>query len=133
MSLSREAAGAFVESYGKTWEAWDVNGFVNLFSDAVVYVAHPTEETVAGKEALTDYVRKEESEQGSVSVKMGRPIIDGDHLAAEFWVTATNPEGEGTIAGCLIARLDADGRCAHFREYWFDLDGHTPAFDGWGE
>ena len=48
MSLNRESATAFVEKYGQTWETWDVEGFVDLFSDNVVYVAHP-QETVVGK------------------------------------------------------------------------------------
>ena len=55
-----------------------------------------------------------------------------------LWLSSGFPRGtegeEATIAGCLIAQLDkADGRCTHFREYWFDIEGHLPAFDGWGE
>jgi ketosteroid isomerase-like protein len=134
MSVDRERATAFVDSYGQTWESWDIAGFVDLFSDEVVYVAHPTEETVVGREALRRYLRKEETEQGAVTVRMGKPIIEGDDLAAEFWVTATNRDEEATIAGCLIAQLDrTDGRCTHFREYWFDIEGHTSAYQGWGE
>lgn len=48
LSLNRETATAFVESYGQTWESWDVEGFVELFSDIVTYVAHP-QERVEGK------------------------------------------------------------------------------------
>lgn len=133
MSLNRESATAFVERYGQTWESWDVESFVDLFSDEVVYVAHP-QETVEGRDALRRYLRKEEAEQGSVSVRMGGAIVEGDHVVVEFWVTATNRGEEATIAGCLIAQLDeSDGRCAHFREYWFDIEGHTPAFEGWGK
>lgn len=133
MSLNRESATAFVEKYGQTWESWDVEGFVDLFSDNVVYVAHP-QETVVGTDALRRYFRKEEAEQGSVNVRMGGAIVERDHVAVEFWVTARNGAEEATIAGCLIAQLDeADGRCTRFREYWFDIEGHVPAFDGWGE
>jgi len=133
LSLGRESATAFVERYGQTWEGWDVEGFVDLFSDDIVYVAHP-QETVEGRDALRGYLRKEETEQGSVSVRMGDAIVEGGHVVAEFWVTATNRAEEATIAGCLIAQLDeSDGRCTHFREYWFDIEGHTSAFDGWGK
>jgi hypothetical protein len=65
---------------------------------------------------------------------MGSPIVDGTHVAAEFWVTTTKPNEQATIAGCLIAQLDpTDGRCMRFREYWFDIEQHTRAYDGWGE
>lgn len=133
MSLERDRATAFVDGYGRTWESWDIAGFVDLFSDDVVYVAHP-EEIVAGGEALSVYLRKEQAEQGTVSVRMGTPIVEGDRVVAEFWVTATNRGEKATIAGCVIAQLDpTDGRCRRFREYWFDIEGHTVAFDGWGE
>jgi hypothetical protein len=133
MSLDRETAAAYVESYGQTWESWDIEGFVALHSQDVVYVAHP-EETVVGQEALRRYVQKEKTEQGAVRVRMGKPMIDGDHVAAEFWVTATKGDEEAAIAGCLIAKLDeTDGRCSYFREYWFDMEGHIDAYDGWGE
>jgi ketosteroid isomerase-like protein len=130
---SNESATAFVENYGQTWETWDVNAFLDLFSEDVVYVAHPTEETVLGREALGTYLRKEQGEQGDVRVNMGRPIVEGDHVAAEFWVTAVNRGREATIAGCLVAQLDANGRCTKFREYWFDVEGHTAAPSDWGK
>jgi ketosteroid isomerase-like protein len=133
MSIGRESAVAFVDNYGRTWDSWDFSGFVDLFRDDVVYVAHPTQETVVGREALASYIRKEAAEQGEVSVRMGNPVIEGDHVAAEFWVTATNDGEAATIAGSLIAQLASDGRCASFREYWFDIEGHVNAFDGWGE
>ncbi len=132
MSTARESASAFVSGYGRTWESWDVAGFVGLFSDDVVYVAHP-EETVVGSEALRRYVRKEEAAQGAVSVRMGTPMIAGEQVMAEFWVNATNEGEQATIAGCLIARLEPEGgRCTHFREYWFDLAGHSGPYAGWG-
>ena len=132
MSLSRASGAAFVDGYGRTWESWDVPGFVDLFTDDVVYVAHPTE-TVVGRTALESYLRKEQDEQGRVSVRMGNPVTEGSHVAAEFWVTATSGSEAATIAGCFVARLASDGRCEFFREYWFDIEGHSNTYEGWGE
>ena len=133
MTVDRDRASAFVEGYRRTWETWDIEGFVGLFDDEVVYVAHPTEEKFVGKDALTRYVLKEKDAQGAVRVRMGEPIVDGDRVVAEFWVLATNDGEEASIAGCLIARLDASGRCVQFREYWFDIDGHAAPPTCWGE
>jgi hypothetical protein len=132
-SLSRESAAAFVEAYGRTWESWDFSGFVDLFSDEVVYVAHATEEAVVGRQALATYIRKEADEQGEATVRMGTPVIDGSRVAAEFWVTRTNDGECWTTVGGFIARLAPDGRCSFFREYWFDVEGHTGPYEGWGE
>ncbi len=134
MSIDRQTATAFVDGYGRAWENWDVEGFVALFSDDVVYVDHPTDNTVLGSEALRHYVEKERAEQGSVSVRMGSPILAGNHVVAEFWVMRSSGEEEATLVGCFIAQLDpTHGRCHHFREYWFDTEGHTSAYEGWGE
>ncbi len=131
--MSRVAAVAFVEGYGRTWESWDYDGFVDLFSDGVVYVAHAAEAAVVGRAGHADYIRKEAADQGEASVEMGTPVIDGDRVAAEFWVTRTNEGENWTTAGCFVAQLGPDGRCNVFREYWFDVEGHTSAYDGWGK
>ena len=69
----REDAAAFVEGYGRTWESWDFSGFVDLFSEEVVYVAHATEETVVGRKALASYIRKEADDQGPSERSHGKP------------------------------------------------------------
>ena len=133
MSTSRDDAVAFVEGYGRTWELWDLSGWVDLFTDDVVYVDHPTQQSVVGRAALEAYVRKEAAEQGAVSVRMGSPVVEGNRVAGEFWVTAMSEGGPATLVGGFIARLESDGRCSHFREYWFYVEGEAiPAYEGWG-
>ncbi len=136
MDLEQERASAFVDGYGRTWESWDLEGFVDLFTDEVVYVEHPVDETVVGRKAMERYIRREQAEAVTASVRMGRPIVEGNKVVAEFWTAMSNREGEteGTLTGCFIAQLDpTDGRCTHFRQYWFELDGHPSPFTGWGE
>jgi ketosteroid isomerase-like protein len=131
MTVDREAAVAFAEGYGRTWERWDREGWVGLFSDDVVYVVHPTHETVVGKEALGPYFEKEAAEQGEVNVRIGNPVVEGDHVTAEFWVTSVKEDA--TLTGCFIARLNSAGLCSLFREYWFNIDEHVRPYEGWGE
>lgn len=131
MSLDRDLAQNFIADYGRHWQAWNIEAFVGLFSDDVSYVAHPDEEVIESHD-LGRYLEKERGEQGEVLVRMGEPLVDGDQVMAELWVTATAEGEEASIAGCLIARLDGSGRCTDFREYWFDLEGHRQPFDGWG-
>jgi hypothetical protein len=121
-------AHRFAERYGATWQGWDIEGFVDLFGEDALYVAHP-DEVVEGRPALRRYVEKEQAAQGEVKVQMGRPLVDGDRVMAEFWVRAAD---DASIAGCFIAHLDRAGACTHFREYWFDLEGSRGPFDGWG-
>ena len=133
VKVDREKATAFVEGYGRTWGRWDFDGFVDLFKDDVVYVEHPTDETVVGREQMEAYIRAEHEYQGAATVRMGNPIVEGDQVVAEFWATMTQAGEKRTLIGCFIAPLDPnDGRCAHFRQYWFETTGHASPFGGWG-
>jgi hypothetical protein len=55
-----------------------------VVSFAQVMVLALAEEKVVGRAALASYIRKEAEDQGTASVRMGRPVIDGDRVAAEF-------------------------------------------------
>ena len=130
--MNRDMAVAFVERYGRTWQAWDFEGFADLFTDDVVYVEHPTDETVVGREQILDYIRRERAAEGVADVRMGTPIIGDDHVVAEFWTVMTNREERGTLIGCFIAQLDEAGRCCHFRQYWHEVDRHVAPYREWG-
>jgi hypothetical protein len=130
-----QRAAEFVESYGRAWERWDLSAFVELFSHDVIYVEHPNEEPVVGHEQLLAYITKEQEAEGNASVRMGRPIVDGNHVVAEFWASLSDGEGKpaGTVSGCFIADLDPEtGKCAFFRQYWFEFGGQAQPFSGWG-
>ena len=133
MTVSREMATAFVESCGQTWQSWDYEGFVELFSDHVVYLEHPVGETVVGRDAMAFYIRRENNEAGTVDVRMGSPIVEGNRVVAEFWTTMSNREGEPE--GTLMAQrpLPTTGRCTRFRQCCFETDGHSNPSSGWVE
>ena len=113
-NVSSEKAVAFAEAYGRTWESSDFTGFVDLFSDDVVYVAHATQEAVVGRVALAGYIRKEAADQGQASVRIGSPLIDSDHVAAEFWVTRTNEGRTGRPPVVSSHDLDRTGDARSF-------------------
>lgn len=131
--MDREKAVGFVEGYGRTWQEWDFEGFADLFTDDVVYVEHATDETVVGREQILDYIRREHIAAGTVDVRMGAPIVEGDCVVSEFWTTMSTPNEQATLIGCFIAQLDPDtGRCRHFRQYWHEVPGHVRPYEGWG-
>ena len=52
MSIDREQALNFVERYRTCWEAWDLEGFLGLFTEDAVYFEHPVDETLVGRREL---------------------------------------------------------------------------------
>ena len=66
-------------------------------------------------------------------MRMGRPFVDGDRAAVEWWTTMNDADdGEITLPGCLLLRFEPDGRCSSLREYWHVEPGHREPHDGWG-
>ena len=64
---------------------------------------------------------------------MGRPFVDGDRAAVEWWTTMDDSDdGEVTLPGCLLLRFAPDGRCTALREYWHLEPGRHEPHDGWG-
>jgi hypothetical protein len=71
--------------------------------------------------------------QTGTSVQIGRPVVEGDRLAVEWWATYTDAEeGEGTLPGILMLRFAPDGRCAELRETWIWEAGIRDPHPGWG-
>ena len=87
-----------------------------------------------GRDQLLDYIRREHEAEGVASVRMGTPVVEGDHVVGEFWTTMSKPGEIATLIGCFIAKLDEPtGRCHHFRQYWHEVDERVTPYEGWGE
>jgi SnoaL-like domain len=71
--------------------------------------------------------------QSGPRVVMGRPVVEGDRVAVEWWATYRNAEGEEiTLPGILMLRFEDDGRCAELREAWNWETGRREPYPGWG-
>jgi hypothetical protein len=45
----------------------------------------------------------------------------------EYWASFLDQHGMAmTLAGCAMARFDADGRITEARDYWHLHEGHQP-------
>ena len=82
--IDSQEAQRFVERYGQAWNAWDIDGFLDLFTGSVVYASHP-KEIVVGHEPLRTYLRKEETEQGVCDSPHGQ-YPNGLELRLTGWI-----------------------------------------------
>ena len=84
-------------------------------STARLHFASRTE----ARDEICAYWRRGAGTQKDVRVRMGRPFVDGERAAVEWWATMDDPDdGEVTLPGCLLLRFAPDGRCTELREYW---------------
>jgi predicted SnoaL-like aldol condensation-catalyzing enzyme len=126
-------AGSWLEAYRKAWEDKDADAAAALFDERATYRSNIFEEPYDGREGVHRYWSEVTTTQEDVHVRMGRPFVDGDRVAAEFWTTMRNDGAEITLPGCLLLLFGDDGLCLALREYWHVESGRREPPAGWGD
>jgi hypothetical protein len=122
----------WLEGYRLAWEMGDTELVLTLFTEGASYRSNPFEEPHVGHEGIRAYWDGVTGQQRDAKVTMGRPFVDGDRVAVEWWTTMVSEGEEVTLPGCLLLRFESDGRCSDLREYWnFTPFRHEP-FADWG-
>jgi uncharacterized protein (TIGR02246 family) len=122
----------WVEAYRRAWEARDADAAAALFTEDSEYRTGPFYEPYSGQEGVRAYWTEVTATQADVSVRMGRPFVDGDRVIVEFWTEMTNDGADITLAGALLLRFAPDGRCVTLREYWALEPARHGPHTGWG-
>jgi ketosteroid isomerase-like protein len=122
----------WITAYGLAWRTKDADAVTRLFTVDGIYQSSPTEQAHVGSEAIAAYWRRATDTQQDLALHFGRPIVEGDRVAVEWWATMRDPEWrpdaqseEVTLPGCLLLRFSAGGLCVHLREYYNPLFGST--------
>ena len=125
--------GSWLEAYRKAWEDKDADAAAALFDERATYRSNIFEEPYEGRDDVRRYWSEVTQTQEDVRVVMGRPFVDGDRVAAEFWTTMRNDGADVTLPGCLLLRFGEGGLCLALREYWhFETDRREP-LPRWGD
>jgi ketosteroid isomerase-like protein len=125
--------GSWLEAYRKAWEDKDADAAAALFDERATYRSNIFEEPYEGQDGVRRYWSDVTQTQEDVRVVMGRPFVDGDRVAAEFWTTMRSGGADVTLPGCLLLRFGEDGRCLALREYWHFEQGRREPPPGWGD
>lgn len=122
----------WIDGYRRAWEQADTELVLTLFTEDASYRSNPFEEPHRGHEGIRAYWDGVTGQQRDARVRMGRPFVDGDRVAVEWWTTMESQGEEVTLPGCLLLRFEADGRCSDLREYWNVTGGRVEPFEDWG-
>ncbi|CAN5189606.1 hypothetical protein BH18ACT5_BH18ACT5_05020 [soil metagenome] len=123
----------WIESYRLAWENRDPEAAAKLFTPEATYRSNIFEEPHQGQEGVHAYWTQVTSDQGDPKVRMGRPFVDGQRVALEFWTTMKVDGEETTLPGCMLLAFDNDWRCCALREYYHFASGRTEPPMGWGD
>jgi hypothetical protein len=125
-------AQTWLEAYRRAWEEADADAAAALFDERATYRSNIFQAPHEGREGVRRYWLNVTRTQENVRVLMGRPFVDGNRVAAEFWTTMLVDGAETTLPGCLLLDFGEEGLCVALREYWHFEPGLLEPPDEWG-
>lgn len=118
--------------WARVWErAWrerDPEAIGALYADGCSFRTQPFRDA----EDPLAYVRCVLPTESDVDVRFGRPVVDGDRAAVEWWAMLVEDGREITLAGCSLLRFGEAGLVVEQRDYWAQADGRLPTPEPWG-
>ena len=125
---SQAAARRWAATWTAAWQAHDVEAVVTLYADDAVHRSSPFRPPHRGRQAVREYVAQAFADEQQVDdVRFGTPIVEGDRACVEYWASFLDQQGTAiTLAGCAMARFDAEGRVTETRDYWHLQESHEP-------
>lgn len=120
----------WLRAYADAWENADP-GVVELFTEDATYLSQPFREPHTGRDGIRAYWAGATATQRDTEVLIGDPLVEGDHVVAEWWTTMVEDDGPVTLPGVLLLDFDGD-ECRALREYWAYEPGRHEPFPEWG-
>ena len=118
--MTREAFAAWLDRYGRAWEARDPDAAADLFTADARYHWTPFGEPKRGRAEIAQAWGEATSRQRDVRFACEILGVDNGRGVAHWRTTLTRAHTGAavTIDGVLTAELGADGLCTVFREWW---------------
>lgn len=129
---ARAAAVRWGRTWQRAWEALDVEAVVALYAADAIFSSHPFRAPYRGRDGVREYVTGAFAEEQDVRAWFGRPLVDGDRAALEWWATLVEEGREITLAGTSALRFDPDGLVIEQRDAWNQAAGRSEPPEGWG-
>jgi hypothetical protein len=131
--MTQDQVWKWLDDYSRAWRERDPDAAAALFTESVVYRSHPFREPHVGRRGVREYWLKATADQRRIELRFGHPIVEGSHVAVEWWAVMTLVgKGTGTLPGALILRFAPSGLCEELREYWHWKEETIQAPMGWG-
>ncbi len=113
----------WLDAYKHAWEDRDPEAAADLFVADANYYETPFEAPARGRDGIRDYrsdaTRYQEGIEFSYEILATTENAGIAHWHTEF--TRLIADSTVELDGIFVVELDADGRCAEFREWWHKI------------
>jgi ketosteroid isomerase-like protein len=120
MTLDHAGAGNLLGRYGRAWEAFDGDAWVELFTEDAEYREDPFEPPLVGHNAIRAYLLEAGASQEQVEFTIERHWVATPTILAAWHASFVRRPGGARVrlAGFMTLEVADDGRIARFREWW---------------
>ncbi len=125
--MTPEDVQRWLDAYVEAWRTYEPEAIAALFSEDATYAYYPYEEPVAGREAIVESWLKEPDPPGSWEASYRPLLIEGDRAVAVGESRYTRGD---VYSNLWLLRLDADGRCREFVEWFMKHPRHRQSQGG---
>jgi uncharacterized protein (TIGR02246 family) len=115
--MKDEDVNAWVERYVRAWNSNDPEDIHGLFSEDATYFTEPYSEPWRGWQAIIDGWLAHKDEPGQTFFEWTTLVVTPD-LAIVEGRTKYHSEPPRTYRNMWLIRLDGEGRCMEFTEWW---------------
>ena len=119
MTIDYAGAGDILDRYGRAWEAFDGDAWVELFTDDIEYNQEPFEPPLVGHNAVRAYLLEAAELQEEVSFTVERHwVVDPTILVAwHAGYIQRSDRARVRLAGFMTLEI-RDGKIAKLREWY---------------
>jgi hypothetical protein len=109
------AAVRWVTVWADAWPRADADAIAALYAPDAAFRSHPFREAQAPHE----YATWAFGDQGTAECRFGRPVVQADRAAVDWWAVVTSTDGSiETLAGTSLIRFDEVGLVVEQRDVW---------------
>jgi uncharacterized protein (TIGR02246 family) len=112
----------WVDGYVRAWNSNDPDEIGALFTDDAEYYTAPFSPPWRGREQVVAGWLGRKDEPGETTFDW-HPVVVADEVAI---IEGTTTYPDQTYSNLWVIRLDADGRCREFTEWWMEQPGPSP-------
>ncbi len=113
---------AWIEGYVRAWNSNDATDIGALFTEHAEYYTAPFDPPWRGREQIIERWLANKDEPGETTFDW-RPVSITDEVAI---IEGTTTYPDQTYSNLWVIRLDVDGRCGHFTEWWMEHPPPSP-------
>jgi hypothetical protein len=118
-AVNRSDFEAWLDRYVRAWASNDPAEIGDLFTEDARYYTAPHRRPWEGRQRIVEGWLKRKDEPGQWGFRYEVLGVDGDLGFVRGWTTYHTEESD--YSNLWVIRLEPDGRCSEFIEWWMEV------------